>query len=196
MRRTPFFKRVFGLTALATLAAASAPSSPKRTQAGAPYLRSQVKTHHGAVPGWGKLRRAVSKRQDSTPLENQQSGTTYTIDIEMGTPPQTVTLIIDTGSSELWVNPTCETSGQPEYCGSFPQFDYTSSSSINDTGYSNVLAYGKGNVTIEYVTDVVSLGCKSSRCTPKSSHMLTKYLQPPASRTRSSGWALSPTTSR
>lgn len=149
------------VTTLTNLAAASAPSSPKRTNVGAPYLRSQVTTHHDRVSGWDKFRRGSYKRQDATPLENQQSGTSYTIDIEIGTPPQPVTLIIDTGSSELWVNPTCETSGQPEYCESFSQFDYTASSSINDTGYSNVLAYGKGNVTIEYVTDAVSIGCKS-----------------------------------
>lgn len=149
------------VTALTNLAAASAPASPKRTRVGAPYLRSQVTTHRDEVSGWGKFRRGSSKRQDATPLENQQSGTAYTIDIEIGTPPQPVTLIIDTGSSELWVNPTCETSGQPEYCESFSQFDYTASSSINDTGYSNVLTYGKGNVTIEYVTDAVSIGCKS-----------------------------------
>lgn len=154
----------FALAALTTLADASAQSSPKRTQVGPPILRSQVTTHRGDdVSGWGKFRRANFKRQDSTPLENQQTGTSYTIDIEIGTPPQAITLIIDTGSTELWVNPTCETSGQPDYCESFSQFDYTSSSTISDTGYSNLLAYGKGNVTIEYVTDVVSIGCKSSK---------------------------------
>lgn len=161
------------LTALTGLAAASAPSSPRRrTQVGAPYLRSQVTTHRDGVSGWGKIRRARSKRQDAAPLENQQTGTSYTIDIEIGTPPQPVTLILDTGSSELWVNPTCATSGQPEYCESFPQFDYTSSSTINDTGYSNMLVYGKGNVTIEYVTDVVSVGCKSGGRVSKGSPVI------------------------
>lgn len=155
------------LTACTGLSAASVPSSQRRTQVGAPILRSQVTTHRDGAR-WSKYRRASSKRQDSTALENQQSGTSYTIDIEIGTPPQSVTLIIDTGSTELWVNPTCETSGQPDYCESFSQFDYTSSSTINDTGYSNMLAYGKGNVTIEYVTDVVSIGCRSSLVFPTS----------------------------
>lgn len=159
--------RAVALVALTNLAVASVLSSTKRTQVGAPYLRSQVTTHRDGVSGWGKARRASSKRQDAAPLENQQSGTSYTIDIEIGTPPQPVTLIIDTGSTELWVNPTCETSGQPDYCESFSQFDYTASSTINDTGYSNMLAYGKGNVTIEYVTDVVSIGCKSSKYFPR-----------------------------
>ncbi|KAK1774996.1 aspartic peptidase domain-containing protein [Copromyces sp. CBS 386.78] len=101
-----------------------------------------------------KLRR----RQEDEGLKNQNLGTTYTIDIEIGTPPQTVTLILDTGSPDLWVNPQCETSGQEAYCSKFAQFDYTRSKTIEDTGAADILSYGKGNVTIEYVTDDVTIG--------------------------------------
>lgn len=73
-----------------------------------------------------------------------------------------MTLILDTGSPDLWVNPQCETSGQAKYCNSFPQFDYTKSKTIKDTGAADILSYGKGNVTIEYVTDDVTIGCESS----------------------------------
>lgn len=92
-------------------------------------------------------------------ITNQRAGTSYTIDIEIGTPPQSITVIVDTGSANLWVNPECDTSGQESYCNGFPQFDYTQSSTIEDTGVQDDLTYGKGEVVIEYVTDVVSIGC-------------------------------------
>jgi hypothetical protein len=93
-------------------------------------------------------------------LRNHNDGTLYTIDLLIGTPGQPVTVIIDTGSSDLWVNPVCETSGQPSFCSSFPQYDYTASSTLQDTGAADMLSYGKGNVTLEYVTDLVSIGCR------------------------------------
>jgi hypothetical protein len=109
-----------------------------------------------AAPGTPQTK--LRRRQEDEGLKNQNLGTTYTIDIEIGTPPQTVTLILDTGSPDLWVNPQCETSGQAEYCSKFAQFDYTKSKTIKDTGAADILNYGKGNVTIEYVTDDVTIG--------------------------------------
>ncbi|KAJ4361278.1 hypothetical protein N0V85_009424, partial [Neurospora sp. IMI 360204] len=126
-------------------------SSPSLiTPRGDGFIRASVHAAHGAP----KLRR----RQEDEGLNNQNLGTTYTIDIEIGTPPQTVTLILDTGSPDLWVNPQCATSGQEKYCSSFPQFDYTKSKTIKDTRAADILSYGKGKVTIEYVTDDVTIG--------------------------------------
>lgn len=75
-------------------------------------------------------------------------------------PPQTVTVLVDTGSANLWVNPTCETSGQQKYCESFPQFNFEESSSIADTSFGQLLAYGKGNASVEYVVDNIGIGCE------------------------------------
>ncbi|KAK3940419.1 aspartic peptidase domain-containing protein [Diplogelasinospora grovesii] len=116
------------------------------------FIRSSVSAHAGVAP---KLRH---KRQDAVSVTNQKTGTSYTVDIEVGTPAQSITVILDTGSPDLWVNPVCQTSGQESYCAQFSQFDYTQSSTIQDTGYADVLSYGKGNVTIEYVTDMVTIG--------------------------------------
>ncbi|KAK3693125.1 aspartic peptidase domain-containing protein, partial [Podospora appendiculata] len=113
-----------------------------------------VRAPINALPGQPKLKR----RQQEIGIANQKAGTSYTIDFEIGTPAQKVTLILDTGSPDLWVNPTCETSGQPEYCETFPRFDYNKSTTIVDLKVADVLSYGKGNVTIEYVTDTVTIG--------------------------------------
>lgn len=127
--------------------------NPQLTTRGNGFIKSSVRP----VSNSAALRKLL-KRQDAVGLTNHKEGTLYTIDLEIGTPGQPVTVIIDTGSSDLWVNPTCETSGQPEFCASFPQYDYTTSSTIQDLEAADILKYGKGNVTLQYVTDMVSVG--------------------------------------
>lgn len=105
---------------------------------------------------WREWRKRQSSEVDIT---NQQTGTAYTVDISLGTPSQDITVLVDTGSVNLWVNPECDSSGQEEWCEGFAQFDYTSSSTIEDTGLQEDLSYGKGEVVVEYVTDVVTIGC-------------------------------------
>jgi hypothetical protein len=123
--------------------------------AGEGFIRQPVTAIGGVGPD-------VTKRQDALPLSNVKTGTLYTIQISVGTPPQALTLVIDTGSSELWVNPTCSAApaSQVEFCNTFPQFDATASSTFNDTRTSFQLQYGRGTALVEYVTDVVTLGCE------------------------------------
>jgi hypothetical protein len=114
-----------------------------------------------AVNGAGTVGSGPAKRQDAVPLSNGKTGTLYTIPLSIGTPAQPVVVVIDTGSSDLWVNPTCSAApNQVQFCNSFPRFDYTASSTFNDTRRSFRLNYGKGSALVEYVTDVVTLGCK------------------------------------
>ncbi|KAK1828061.1 putative eukaryotic aspartyl protease [Podospora conica] len=138
----------------AALVAASPAVQPRPRSVvtrGEGYLHATVH----AVEGLPSLRRRAAQGET---LVNKRSGTSYVIDIEIGTPGQTVTLILDTGSPDLWVNPTCATANDAAECNRYPDFDYTKSTSLKETDYVDILRYGKGNATIVYVTDTVTIG--------------------------------------
>lgn len=139
---------------LASLSTASK-LDPKSVQG---VIHAPLNAHNEGeiVSTWRRWRKRQSSEVDIT---NQQTGTAYTVDISLGTPSQDITVLVDTGSVNLWVNPECDSSGQEEWCEGFAQFDYTSSSTIEDTGLEEDLSYGKGEVIVEYVTDVVTIGC-------------------------------------
>lgn len=146
-------------TILIALVALTASEPYQRTAPG--VIHAPLLAHSGdeIASSWQKWRKRQTSEVDIT---NQQTGTAYTVDIELGTPSQKITVIVDTGSVNLWTNPECDSSGQEEYCLSFGQFDYTLSSTIEDTGVQEELSYGKGDVIVEYVTDVVTIGCMPS----------------------------------
>jgi hypothetical protein len=105
----------------------------------------------------------LTRRQDVVGIKNQEAGTMYTIDLTIGTPPQPVTVIIDTGSNELWVNPVCskaENANSIALCQSFPVFDPKASSSYVDEGVPGGVTYGKGFVEFEYSSDYLTVGGK------------------------------------
>ena len=100
-------------------------------------------------------------RQLSSDLTKQQDGTSYTIQLGVGSPAQPVEVQLDTGSSDLWVNPNCANAGSQvsiDFCNSLPRFDSTKSTSFVDLGSSYTLVYGGGSATIEWVTDDVTIG--------------------------------------
>jgi hypothetical protein len=112
------------------------------------------------------------KRQDSSEsiavrLENKDFF--YTTDVEIGTPPQKVTVLLDTGSNELWVNPDCEEAQsalQYNQCLDFGQYspDKSDTPPIGPFG-SETLNYGDASdssthtsATIRYYTDIFTFG--------------------------------------
>jgi hypothetical protein len=78
--------------------------------------------------------------------------------VTIGTPPQPVAVQLDTGSTELWVNPTCASSQLPDYCNDLPRYVPGSSTSSNDTAYDFQVTYGSGDVTGKYHLDTMAAG--------------------------------------
>jgi hypothetical protein len=69
--------------------------------------------------------------------------------------------VLDTGSSEAWVNPTCSQASTPYQvteCEAYPIYDPDTSSSAIDLGYPFSLSYGKGSSSGEYLEDDFLIG--------------------------------------
>lgn len=80
--------------------------------------------------------------------------------VNIGSPPQSVFVQLDTGSFELWVNPDCSDYEAPtdlRFCRAVGFYDPTSSSSAVGLAGTKTLKYGIGSAHIQYVTDTIGL---------------------------------------
>lgn len=83
-----------------------------------------------------------------------------TVTVGTGNPAQSVQVLLDTGSYELWVNPNCSKSSVPEQCETFGQFDPNLSPTAQDLNATSQIRYGSGSVNISYYTDDISISCR------------------------------------
>ncbi|TDZ31591.1 Candidapepsin-8 [Colletotrichum spinosum] len=105
-----------------------------------------------------KLMRKATTDTD-VPVLNVTS-TTYLIELMLGTPGQDTKVALDTGSSELWVNPNCANAGsqsQAASCRANGAYDPSNSRTAYDLQQSSSITYGKGKVNIAYVYDNLTL---------------------------------------
>ncbi|KAF9527359.1 aspartic peptidase domain-containing protein [Crepidotus variabilis] len=104
-------------------------------------------------------RRAKRASTAGVPITNQNSDSTYFGDLTIGTPPQSFQVVLDTGSSDLWVAATTCAN-----CGSDIQLFNPSSSSTfkgsaSGSQNSNIdIQYGSGQVQGSLSSDTVSMG--------------------------------------
>ncbi|KAJ6551178.1 aspartic peptidase domain-containing protein [Mycena capillaripes] len=86
-------------------------------------------------------------------VENQEGDASYFSTIQIGTPPQSFNVILDTGSSDLFVlDSSCG-------CSNAPLFDGSQSSTFSQTSNrATTITYGSGSVQGFTGTDTVSMG--------------------------------------
>ncbi|KXJ95124.1 aspartic peptidase domain-containing protein [Microdochium bolleyi] len=136
------------LLSLASLIAVPQPRSDNPGFVALPFSR---KRHEPALR---------SRQTDvDVPLYNVTT-ISYLVELSIGTPGQIVKVAIDTGSSELWVNPNCQTvNSQGEYqdCVADGQYSPNNSSTFQDLEARSSITYGIGKVELAYVKDNVAL---------------------------------------
>ncbi|RDA96207.1 putative aspartyl protease [Ophiocordyceps camponoti-saundersi (nom. inval.)] len=153
-----------GLAEAATAAAGGTTEETfPRAVAGAGFLSVPVGAVERRMPS--KVKRAAQAFENR--LDNMAFF--YSAQVEIGSPPQRVTVLVDTGSSELWVNPDCSTApteDQQRQCDSFGRYDPSQSQTPAQGPLgSEDIKYGdpsdastQTSVTIQYYRDTVSLG--------------------------------------
>jgi hypothetical protein len=154
---------VVGLLSLASSALSDPviPGSPVPRADGPNYVHFPVRA---TIPSSSPASRR-GKRQDSeVNVSAANGGLIYLIDVQVGTPGQNVSLQLDTGSAELWVNPNCTWASNQagtDLCGTLGVFDSTASSTFQSVGPDSYeLHYGFGNALVDYVLDTVTVGCE------------------------------------
>jgi hypothetical protein len=100
--------------------------------------------------------RNIARRQFDVGVDSQLTGTLYTVNITVGTPGQTVSLEVNTGSDELWVNPVCGKSSNPGLCQAAGRF--TQSTTFVDLVTQGGQQQPDGTVDWEYGYDYVTVG--------------------------------------
>ncbi|PSN48261.1 Lysosomal aspartic protease, partial [Blattella germanica] len=88
----------------------------------------------------------------------------YTTEIELGTPPQKVNVLVDSGSSDCWVGSSDLCSFLPDYCATHNVFnskDSTTYEEINGTEFQ--IQYSVGGAKGTVGNDVIRFGSEGIR---------------------------------
>ncbi|KAM4056368.1 eukaryotic aspartyl protease [Hirsutella rhossiliensis] len=90
-----------------------------------------------------------------------RSDIAYYTTLKFGNPPQAIRVLVDTGSSELWINADCSTSGssaEQAFCTSkVGRYNSNSSNTASSSGEKSGIRYGSGSVNFTYFIDDVAL---------------------------------------
>ncbi|BEJ11288.1 hypothetical protein CspHIS471_0107100 [Cutaneotrichosporon sp. HIS471] len=114
------------------------------------YLATKYGHSHAKI-----ARRGMVERQAAGSAELTNIGTSYTVDVEIGTPPQKFESLIDTGSSVMWVISNCTNQAE---CGQARVFNGSASSTLLQTQNPYEIQYGRGSAAGHVAHDQVTVG--------------------------------------
>ncbi|KAJ9149891.1 Acid protease [Pleurostoma richardsiae] len=103
---------------------------------------------------WGHHKNLSQRDWDWSPLDDYQ-GMIYLIELDIGTPPQPVKVFVDTGSYELWVNPLCAGSPDPNLCQTYGAYVPKQSNTSTMIGGDFHATYGTGSAMGTYWSDTM-----------------------------------------
>lgn len=121
----------------------------------------KVQLHHNPLTYEGLLsqrlyheNRANANGTEEVPVKDF-SNTQYFINVDVGTPAQTFTVVPDTGSSNLWIySSNCRSIP----CKTHSTYDSSASSTYSGNGEDFIIEYGSGGVNGFVSQDVASFG--------------------------------------
>ncbi|TYJ55923.1 hypothetical protein B9479_003307 [Cryptococcus floricola] len=99
----------------------------------------------------------ITKRADNgeISLTDHNLDTSYSASLSVGTPAQTLDIVLDTGSSDLWLaSDKCTTTA----CSSMDEYSLSNSSTAVNLSTSFSIEYGSGKASGALVQDLVTLG--------------------------------------
>ena len=83
------------------------------------------------------------------------------MDVGTSKTKQTVSVLLDTGSFELWVNPDCDKSSVPKLCRDFGHYDPARSSTSRNLRQDFAIRYGSGTTYGTYYRDDIYINGES-----------------------------------
>ncbi|QKX54358.1 uncharacterized protein TRUGW13939_01444 [Talaromyces rugulosus] len=124
----------------------------------------KLDVRHDQAPDSVKRNYQKRKRDDTVTQVLQNAGTMYLTNMTLGSPPQRVRLIVDTGSSDTWCNTNSSDlcSQEPGICYQLGTYNANSSSTYKYLNSGFELAYVDGtSAQGDYVSDNLTIGGKT-----------------------------------
>ncbi|TLS21434.1 uncharacterized protein PpBr36_10126 [Pyricularia pennisetigena] len=90
-------------------------------------------------------------------LSNIFDGYEYMVDVTVGTPPQNLSVIFDTGSDQTWLNPQCIAMSHQAICVASGSYNSSQSTTAKNLSSEFSIIYGSGTVEGWYMRDTVSI---------------------------------------